>query len=317
MSGLSSGEGLIWQVRDEIIKKEKDKSRGKQGGEYKDVVIDHGVEDKRLLAIESEFASVLRLMGRDGNILSVIIRQAWDAGNLSTLVKNNPAVSTGAHVSIIGHITKDELQRYLDRTEAGNGFGNRFIWLFVKRSKCLPEGGNLPQADLAPLIEKVKAVIDFAKRGGEIKRDDQARQIWAKVYPQLSEGKPGLAGALTSRGEAQAMRIAGLYALLDQSMLIKPVHLQAALALWDYADASVSYIFGNALGDPIADQILATLKNSQEGLTRTQISDLFGRNVRADRLQRALTLLQIHGLAEARTMKTDGRKAELWKAVTK
>lgn len=137
MSGLSSGEGLIWEVKDAVIKK--------------DVVIEPGVEDKRLLAIESEFASVLRNMGREGNILSVIIRQAWDMGDLRTLTKNNPAVSTGAHISIIGHITKDELQRYLDRTEAGNGFGNRFIWLFVKRSKCLPEGGICARLILPPL----------------------------------------------------------------------------------------------------------------------------------------------------------------------
>jgi hypothetical protein len=303
MSGLSSGEGLIWQVRDAIIKR--------------DAVIEPGVEDKRLLATESEFASVLRHIGREGNILSVVIRQAWDTGDLRTLTKNNPAVSTGAHISIIGHITKDELQRYLDRTEAGNGFGNRFLWLFVERSKCLPEGGNLRQADLDPLIQRLQAVINFSKRAGEVKRDEQARKIWAEVYPQLSEGKPGLVGALTSRGEAQVMRLAGLYAMLDQSRLIKPEHLRAALALWDYAEASVGYIFGNATGDPISDQILAALKNSPKGLTRTEISNLFGRNIRADRIQKALTSLQIHSLAFPETQETDGRKAEIWKAVTK
>jgi len=303
MSGLSSGEGLIWQVRDAITKK--------------GLLIEPGVEDKRLLAMESEFAGILRNMGREGNILSVIIRQAWDKGDLRTLTKNTPAVSTGAHISIIGHVTKDELQRYLDRTEAANGFGNRFIWLFVERSKCLPEGGNFNQADLGPIILKLKVVIDFSKGAGEVKRDEPARKIWAEIYPQLSEGKPGLAGALTSRGEAQVMRLAGLYALLDQSLLIKPVHLHAALALWDYAEASVRYIFGNAIGDPIADQILAALKNSQKGFTRTEISNLFGRNIKADRLQKALTSLQIHGLALVEALETDGRKAEIWKAVTK
>jgi hypothetical protein len=112
----------------------------------------------------------------------------------------------------------------------------------------LPEGGNLRQVDLAPNIQKLKTVIYFAQSAGGIKKSEQAREIWASVYPNLSEGKPGLAGALTSRGEAQVMRLAGLYGMLDQSTLIKPEHLLAALALWDYAETSVGYIFGNATG---------------------------------------------------------------------
>src|SRR5208283_4525581 len=52
-SGLGSGEGLIWHVRD------PDSDR-----------IDPGVEDKRLLVSEPEFASILKVMGRRDSILS-------------------------------------------------------------------------------------------------------------------------------------------------------------------------------------------------------------------------------------------------------
>ena len=31
-------------------------------------------------------------------------------------------MATGGQISIIGHVTKDELLRYLSDTEAGNGF---------------------------------------------------------------------------------------------------------------------------------------------------------------------------------------------------
>ncbi len=48
-------------------------------------------------------------MAREGNTLSAIIRQAWDTGNLQVKTRNNPNRATGAHISIIGHITKDEL----------------------------------------------------------------------------------------------------------------------------------------------------------------------------------------------------------------
>ena len=121
MSGLSSGEGLIWQARDPIMKSEPVKEKGRVV-DYQEVMVDGGVDDKRVFAVEPEFASTLRVMNREGSILSAVIRQAWDTGNLRTLVKNSPAKATGAHISIMGHITRDELRRYLDRTEAGNGF---------------------------------------------------------------------------------------------------------------------------------------------------------------------------------------------------
>ncbi len=119
MDGLSSGEGLIYQVRD---------AQGE----------DSGSEDKRLLVVEGEFARTLRVLSRDGNTLSPVIRSAWDSGHLRILNKNSPASATGAHVSIIGHITRDELLRYLSSTEYANGFGNRILWGCVRRSKALP-----------------------------------------------------------------------------------------------------------------------------------------------------------------------------------
>src|SRR5262249_50282956 len=54
-SGLSSGEGVLWKIRDEIWRKQ----RNKKTGEIEEVIVDDGVEDKRLLIVESEFAQVL------------------------------------------------------------------------------------------------------------------------------------------------------------------------------------------------------------------------------------------------------------------
>ena len=94
--GLSSGEGLIWQVRDPICRME----RNRKTREMEEVLTDAGVEDKRLLVVEPEFASVLRVMHREGNTLSPVIRNAWDRGDLQTLTKNSPAKATGAHTSV-------------------------------------------------------------------------------------------------------------------------------------------------------------------------------------------------------------------------
>ncbi len=60
-SGLSSGEGLIWAVRNAIFKTERVKEKGVVC-DYQEVKVDAGVTDKRLLVIESEFASTLKVM---------------------------------------------------------------------------------------------------------------------------------------------------------------------------------------------------------------------------------------------------------------
>jgi hypothetical protein len=76
------------------------------------------------------------MMSRPTNILSIILRNAWDTGDLRTLVKNNPARATDAHISLVGHITNEELKRELNECELFNGFANRFLWLVSRRSKC-------------------------------------------------------------------------------------------------------------------------------------------------------------------------------------
>jgi hypothetical protein len=310
LGGLSSGEGMIWAVRDSIYKTQPLKE--KNGTiDTQEVCIDKGIDDKRLLILESEFASVLKVINRERNTLSAIIRQAWDTGNLRTMTKNSPVRSTDAHISIIGHITRDELRRQITETDMANGLANRFLWLCVKRSKCLPDGGG--QLNAAPLVLRLHQAIGFAEKVGEIRRDSEARALWHDVYPELSEGKPGLLGAVTSRAEAQVMRLAMIYALLDQSAEICQLHLEAALVLWKYAENSAQNIFGSALGDPVADEIRQLLRGRPEGVTRNDIREHFGRHKRSGEIDQALIVLLENGAARReRQVGTGGRPTEMW-----
>jgi hypothetical protein len=313
-SGLSSGEGLIWCVRDPISKYDPVKEKGRVV-DYQNVVVDPGVSDKRLLVLESEFASTLHVIGREGNTLSALVRQAWDTGTLRTLSKNCPAKATEAHISIIGHITKDELRRYLDRTETANGFANRFLWVCVKRSKFLPEGGLIP--DLYYQTQRLKTIIDAASQVTEMTRDEEARTLWLEVYPILSSDRPGLLGALSARSEAQVMRMACLYALFDLSAVVRKEHLVAALALWEYVEFSIRHIFGDDLGDPISDTISLALRSNPAGLSRTEISKLFNNHTHPGQISRALKMLQELGRASVIQEKTPGRTKEIWRITEK
>jgi hypothetical protein len=123
-------------------------------------------------------------------------------------------------------------------------------------------------------------------------------------------------GAVTARAEAQVMRLALVYALMDGSSVISLAHLRAALEVWRYCFASARYVFGSTIGDPVADEILSALRRSEDGLTRTEISArVFGRNRSADQISHALDALQRAGLAYPHTdTSTGGRHAERWYA---
>lgn len=319
VGGLSSGEGLIYAVRDPVYRREPIRAgKGKNAPitGYEQILSDPGESDKRLLALEPELASVLKVIAREGNTLSALLRRCWDDGNLRTLIKNNPNVATDAHVSIIGHITRDEVQKLLTGTEAANGFGNRFLWLCVCRSKLLPFGGLAHQLDFAPLLRQLHEVAEVARARGEMTRDGAADELWERAYRQLAEGKPGLLGAILGRAEAQVMRLALVYALLDGTDHIGRVHLEAALALWRYVEDSARYVFGDALGDPEAEAILAALRAAPEGLTRGQISvQVFGKNKTSGEITLALTRLLEAGFVRHEKVKTGGRPAETWFAV--
>ena len=220
--------------------------------------------------------------------------------------------ATDAHISVIGHITRTELLRLLSETDAHNGFANRFLWLLVRRSKELPFGGDWSSVGATPLILGIKVAVEFGRERREIGWDDSARGRWTEVYGKLSEGKPGLFGATTSRAEAQVLRLATLYAVMDRRPAIQIAHLEAALALWRYAEASALYIFGDATGDRVADRIAAALEGEPGGLTRTELINLFSRNESRERIDQALALLESLDRVRREVVRTGGRPAERW-----
>jgi hypothetical protein len=306
-NGLSSGEGLISSVRDPVEGLRSIK--GDDGAvSLETEILDAGVTDKRLLVIESEFASVLKAARREGSTLSPLMRQAWDRGDLRTLTKHDPLKATGAHISLIGHVTAPELTRYLTETELANGFANRILWPAVRRSKLLAEGGQ--PVELGDLVDRLKVMAEFARGVKEMRRTDEAKRKWSKVYPQLTGGRHGLFGAVTSRAEAQVLRLSLIYALLDASAEVRPQHLAAALGLWQYCEASAKRIFGESLGNPFADKVLELVR-VRPGISRTQLHDELQRHHGPKLLKTLAELRQIE-LIHSKRQPTGGRSKEVW-----
>jgi hypothetical protein len=104
---------------------------------------------------------------------------------------------------------------------------------------------------------------------------------------------------------------------MARSAVIQAPHLMAALALWDYAERSVYFVFEDNLGDPVADDLLRLLRTSPAGLTRNDIMNYLGRHQSSERIGRALGVLLEPRLARCERQQTGGRPAERWFAVTR
>lgn len=285
INGLGSGEALVSMLADRA--------------EDRDASSLDVSNRKRLLIMESEYAQVLKVASREGNTVSPTLRAAWDGEALSNLTKGEKYRSTGHHLSMIGHITSQELRELLSNVEVANGTANRNLVGVVKRSKYLPEGGALGESEVEQLGQQLRLALERVRQRGKVSvvREDSARRLWAELYRPLSDGLPGLAGAILARGEAHVTRLSLIYALLDGSTVVRVQHLLAALAIWDYCVGSVLYLFGDKIGDGLADRILAELRHNSEGLTRTEISKLFQGNKSSADLTRSLHILEEQNLA--------------------
>ncbi|MBV9942057.1 MAG: hypothetical protein JO262_08025 [Solirubrobacterales bacterium] len=237
---------------------------------------------------------MLKATTREISTLSPTLRSAWDGRPLALLTRTAPAHATDAHISIIGHITASELRHHTTRVELVNGFINRFVLVAVPVAR-----GRQPrpaQRLRSYPLPRQRAQTRADGRASDT-RPRRPRELWWNTYPHLTQPGDGLAGQVLARAEAHTIRLALIYALLDAQRHIQPTHLQAALALWDYAVRSATWARGQATGDPLAEQIHAALVRSPDGLTRTQISHLLHRNLPVDQLSRALHALAATGRA--------------------
>jgi hypothetical protein len=302
--GLSSGEGIIYRIRDE--------GRGTVGKKGEAREPDQGVKDKRLLVVEEEFANVLRVLSREGNTLSGVLRLGWDGDTLEVLTKNSPMRASNPHVSFLGHITIEELMQYLSQVEIFNGLGNRILWSCVRRSKLLPLGGKVPDRQTQNIAQAVKLALEHARGRGQTRMTPAAESLWRSSYAGLTETRPGMYGAVTSRAEAHSLRLALKYCALDRSDAIDVNHVRSALALWAFHDRCAAYLFGSKSGDPAVDKALAALKAAgPAGLSRNQIyRDVFKAHKSGESLARLLSNLLAKNLVHRVAKETSGRPEE-------
>lgn len=285
ISGLSSGEGLIEAVRDE------------RGDNPDAKNFDEGITDKRLLVEEPEFASTLTVMDRQGNILSRILREAWDGGILRTTTRN-PLTATGAHISVVGHVTPGELRIRMSDAQVDGGTMNRFLPIASRRTKLLPDGGNIPKEVLDWGGKVLAKRVKEAKQVGRVERTSAAEALWHKEYRVLRRERPdGPVAKILARAVPQVLRLSLVYALLDGHQTVDTPHLKAALALWDYAEKTAGWMLGAEIDTSEIDGLVNFIADAgDKGRTKTEIAnEHFSKHKKADEIEAMLKPLIADG----------------------
>lgn len=285
VTGLGSGEGLVAHLKARTTDPDLTK------------------QDHRALVLETEFGRLLTVMAREGSTLSPVIRDAWDGSAIGRFIAREQSLVTWHHVSIAAHVTSVELRQKLSSVDAANGFGNRFLWLAVRRTKLVPFPES-PKRMMAPFAEPLARAIESAHVPGDMRWSPRAADRWETLYAASSARQlPGLIGALTARRDAQTARLALIYALIDRAAAVDLEHLLAAEAVWDFAERSAIHVFGVSTGNRRADQLLVLLADGP--LDWKSAKAELGIRESAD-LQEAVDVLSGAGLASIVTVPRKG-----------
>jgi hypothetical protein len=267
------------------------------------------LDDRRAMFRQDEMAGLLVAMNREGSTLSAVIRDLWDGVTIAhTTVAGHKQVDD-AHVSVLGHITPEELRERLRPVDYANGLANRFLTLAVHRRQMVAWTGSKPlDAICAEAAQKLGAKV----LAGQVEKTYDLSCAGFKRWCEIYANAPSCS-MLSARREPQLLRLALVYAVLDGSDTIEVCHLDAALAFWDYVVDSLAWAMPDAKG-PTEPARASDIRNviqvaGAAGITLSDIGQAFSNHLHAKVRDAALDYLERKGEVVKRIVKTSGRNS--------
>ncbi|MEW1546847.1 hypothetical protein [Streptomyces tsukubensis] len=241
-SSLSSGEGLIYSVRDGMD--EDEIARREEAGQK----VDHGVDDKRLLVQSSEFATIMQKT--QGSTLGPVMRDAWDGKSLN-IHSMDAETATDPHITIFGHVTPQEFADRQKSTEMAGGTWNRFLPIFVHRPHEIPwpEDPEDWNEAVAAFADRLRTAAHAAgTKGLTVKFSKEAQLFYRRhIYPEYTDSSSDseVMKQFTQRRLPHLVRVAGTYALINGRGAVSLGDIKAAKAVVDYAIASARFVLAS------------------------------------------------------------------------
>jgi hypothetical protein len=253
--------------------------------------------ERPLLAV-GEFDTTWSSLARSTSKLHAIWRDAWDHR---------------CNVAIMAHATETDLLAcpISDRMAET---ASRMLWCSVGPLVDVPLPQGLSAQECKRLADTFANCAMQADRYGQMSFNASAQDLWKEKYASLVAERADAAGIVTSRGHAQVIRLAVIYALLDSSREIDVSHLNAAGAVWDYCRLSAETLFGTHPEDAVASRILEALAVRPH--SQTELHRLFHNHAPGARIRATLDNLASAGRAVVEERQTRGRSGMTWRLRT-
>lgn len=228
-------------------------------------------EKKVRLILLGELLSLLAKAKQES--LSNIIPQLTELYDCPDLV--NPPVHQKTvdcqepFISIIAGTTQAWLQKALTEKDIYGGFANRWLYFFGTPKDPKPNPPKMNREKCGAIVEAINTVRLWADDtpNGELTISGEAEALFADYYGHYYERcKPeGLIPTLIVRLQDYVWKLALLYAAMDLSDVIKPDHIQPAIAVASYLELSVAEVFRSfsmTVGKQSEMKILEYLKST-------------------------------------------------------
>ena len=275
VTGIGSGEGLVWHIRDPDDK--------------------GGTEDKRLLVYEEELGHIISISSRDGSILSGTIQKAWDGVALQSLTRN-PYRASWSHIAIIAAITPDEFRARIGNKDLAKGLWNRYLPLFVERRQLIacPEG--MTPEELEEYSNKIRKGLVHASGLDNIPLSARARRLFEdELYPEFSDllDEDRKVADFLERGPSYLRRVSGLTSAIDGCKEVPVEKLESAACVVRYSLASARYALDEGKRNPRLDQLQRQADEAcPDLLDREWIrGTLFHGNIKSEEIQEIIDTL--------------------------
>lgn len=260
-------------------------------------------EDNPVFVLEEEMDTFVNNAKRDVKV-GVYLRKSWDGETLAHKTAKADFKIENPHLSFVGHVQPKNWGAITGSKDATGGTYNRFLAIYVEKSKTVPVfGGPDPSEAIEEASKKLRGMGLWAREARPVvKVPAEVAEVFEEVHrpvcESLTEDNEQLS-EMAERSLAYLIRISALYALADKREEVSVEDLDSALALIKYSVDSVRYVLPEVTGgESLAQKILKALENNIDPetlehipMSMTEIWDVVGRNIKGREINEALKQL--------------------------
>lgn len=203
-----------------------------------------------LVVIEEEMSKVIPLTRRDTR-LNQALTKLFDGKSLTYATGKEELEVKRPHFAWIGHVQPRIFHQTRGSAASATGVWNRFMVLWVEKSKTLPMFQDVEGYDLAveESAEELRRALSYARLCKGVRVPPHVAEVFEKHHRIKVEALKNQGEDIAEYAErvmAYFLRVSALYAIFDGRTTISERDMDSALALIEYSVDSLRFILSNS-----------------------------------------------------------------------